>query len=48
MHTTPPPRSGAGLSRYFQFYNGRRRHSSLGRRTPDVVYFDATGFGTAA
>ena len=26
----------------------RRRHSSLGQRTPDVVYFDATSFGTAA
>ncbi len=38
----------AGLTCYFQFYNGRRRHSSLGRRTPDVVYFDATSFGTAA
>ena len=38
----------AGLTGYFQFYNGRRRHSSLGRRTPDVVYFDATSFGTAA
>ncbi len=25
-----------------------RRHSSLGRRTPDVVYIGATGFGTAA
>ena len=37
-----------GLTGYFQFYNGRRRHSSLGRRTPDVVYFGATGFGTAA
>ena len=24
------------------------RHSALGRRTPDVVYFDATSFGTAA
>ena len=35
----------AGLTGYFQFYNGRRRHSSLGRQ--DVVYF-ATGFGTAA
>ena len=34
--------------RLFQFYNGRRRHSSLGRRTPDVVYFGTTGFGTAA
>ena len=29
----------AGLTRYFDFYNGRRRHSSLGRRTPDTVYF---------
>ena len=38
----------AELTGYFQFYNGRRRHSSLGRRTPDVVYFGATGFGTAA
>ena len=38
----------AGLTGYFQFYNGRRRHSSLGRQTPDVVYFGATGFGTAA
>ena len=38
----------AGLTGYFQFYNGRRRHSSLGRWTPDVVYFGATGFGTAA
>ena len=38
----------AGLTAYFQFYNGRRRHSSLGRRTPDVVYFGATGLGTAA
>ena len=37
-----------GLTRYFQFYNGRRRHSSLGRRTPDVVYCDVTSFGTAA
>ena len=38
----------AGLTDYFQFYNGRRRHRSLGRRTPDVVCFGATGFGTAA
>ena len=27
-----------GLAAYFAFYNGRRRHSSLGRRTPQEVY----------
>ena len=43
-----PNQIQAGLTCYFQFYNGRRRHSSLGRRTPDVVYFDATSFGTVA
>ncbi|MCC5860214.1 MAG: transposase [Ectothiorhodospiraceae bacterium] len=30
----------AGLGRYFTFYNARRRHSALGRRTPDAVYFE--------
>lgn len=30
----------AGLTRYFDFYNARRRHRALDRRTPDVVYFD--------
>lgn len=29
----------AGLGRYFEFYNGRRPHSSLGRKTPDQFYF---------
>jgi len=29
----------AGLARYFEFYNTRRRHSALDRRTPDAVYF---------
>ncbi len=28
----------AGLDRYFQFYNGRRPHSSLAGQTPDRVY----------
>jgi putative transposase len=28
-----------GLDRYFTFYNTRRRHTALARRTPDAVYF---------
>lgn len=35
-----------GLTAYFAFYNGRRRHQSLGRRTPAAVY--AEGLKTAA
>ena len=31
----------AGLSRYFQFYNRRRPHEALARRTPDQVFFTA-------
>ena len=31
----------AGLDRYFRFYNGRRPHSSLGRKTPDEIYFNS-------
>ena len=30
----------ASLGRYFDFYNGRRPHSSHGGRTPDQAYFD--------
>ena len=30
----------ASLGRYLDFYNGRRPHSSLDRRTPDEAYFD--------
>ncbi|HEY4344265.1 MAG TPA: integrase core domain-containing protein, partial [Parvibaculum sp.] len=29
----------AALGRYLDFYNGRRPHSSLDRRTPDEAYF---------
>ena len=35
-----PTELRAGLARYFAFYNTRRRHSALDRRTPDAVYFD--------
>lgn len=27
------------LGRYFAFYNAKRRHQSLDRRTPDSVYY---------
>lgn len=37
----------AGLSRYFAFYNARRRHSALGRRTPDELYFAAQAVDAA-
>ena len=32
------PEARAGLGRYFEFYNARRPHSSLGRMTPDQCY----------
>jgi len=35
-----PTELRVGLTRYFKFYNTRRRHSALDRRTPDAVYFD--------
>lgn len=35
-----PAELRAGLGRYFNFYNTRRRHSALDRRTPDAVYFE--------
>ena len=30
----------ASIGRYFSFYNTRRPHSSLDRRTPDQAYFN--------
>lgn len=35
-----PAELRAGLTRYFEFYNARRRHSTLDRGTPDAVYFE--------
>jgi len=37
-----------GLKRYFAFYNARRTHQSLDRRTPDEVYFQTDGLWEAA
>jgi putative transposase len=36
------------LARYFTFYNTRRRHSALDRRTPDAVYFEQADHELAA
>jgi putative transposase len=38
----------ASIGRYLDFYNRRRPHSSLDRRTPDEAYFDPTPFLAAA
>ena len=36
------------IGRYLEFYNGRRPHSALDRRTPDQAYFDWRPLRTAA
>ncbi len=38
----------AGLDKYFRFYNTRRPHTGLDRRTPDAVYFEQTALKSAA
>ena len=43
-----PAHLRAGLTRYFAFYNSRRRHSALDRRTPDEVYFNQVSPDLAA
>jgi len=42
------PDSRLGLGRYFDLYNRRRPHSSLGRKTPDQVYFSQQPLTLAA
>lgn len=38
----------AGLGRYFTFFNQRRPHTALRRRTPDLVYFSSLPHEAAA
>ena len=38
----------ASIGQYFNFYNGRRPHSSLDRQTPDQVYFNTLPKSVAA
>ena len=40
LHAYETPREvRIALARYFEFYNARRPHQSLGYRTPDEIYF---------
>jgi putative transposase len=38
----------ASLGRYLDFYNRKRPHSSLDRRTPDEAYFNPSPLAAAA
>lgn len=38
----------ASIGRYFNFYNTRRPHSSLGIQTPDQAYFENLPMAMAA
>ena len=43
-----PTDARQGLDRYVRFYNQRRTHQGLERRTPDEVYFETDGLRKAA
>jgi putative transposase len=38
----------SSIGRYLEFYNGRRPHSALDRRTPDQAYYDSLPLCVAA
>jgi putative transposase len=40
--------ASAGIGRYLDFYNSGRTHQTLGRLTPDEVYFQFNGLRKAA
>ena len=42
------PQARASLGRYLTFYNTRRPHTALDRRTPDQAYFNPQPFRAAA
>ena len=42
------PEARRSIGRYMDFYNGRRPHTALDRRTPDQAYFNPLSLRTAA
>ena len=42
------PEARRSLGRYLDFYNGRRPHTALDRRTPDQAYFNPLSLRSAA
>ena len=43
-----PPGKGVGNYEYLDFYNRKRPHSSLDRKTPDEAYFNPLPLAAAA
>ena len=43
-----PEQARREIGIYFEYFNTRRRHQSLGRRTPDTVFFDESVDARAA
>jgi putative transposase len=42
------PEARSSIGRYLKFYNGRRPHTALDRRTPDQAYYDSLSLCVAA
>jgi putative transposase len=42
------PEARQSIGRYLDFYNGRRPHTALDRRTPDQAYFNPLPLRTVA
>jgi putative transposase len=42
------PEARQSIGRYLDFYNSRRPHTALDRRTPDQPYFNQLPLRTAA
>ena len=47
-HSDSVAQARASIGRYMAFFNTERRHQSLGRRTPDTVYYGSADHRKAA